>query len=698
VKILDMGLARFEDGGDGLTATEQVMGTVDYMSPEQASDTKHADARADIYSLGCTLWYLLTAKKLYDADSMISRLMKHRDAPLPSLLKERDDAPWPLEQALHKMLAKRPQDRTQTMPDVIAALAPYGGEAPSGSGSSSGLGSGTGHNADMASFMQSMGTSGTNTSAVSASQAKSATKGEVEATEQFSAHDAGTAPKGEALNKGASNSSTRLSKNQAKGSGQRLKLIVAGTLGGMLLLAGIVIKMRDNGGAAVAVVPQTLLPAGPVSTLLPPGEGGRRPDEGRTVSGLTVAQSLDSPDYEWSEPENLGPTINGPTDERAMSLTADQLRIYYDSPSGRSEATRSSSAVPFNKPSKSSGLGESFLSGDGLSMVGITADGSNKYCLKELHRATLDAKWQWDNPRNLCAPAETPEHERHVTMSADGLTLIFTVYNPATGHDVWISRRTSRDGSFGLAEKLGPFVNTQGGTESVGILLGDNQTIVFRRSGVWHFTFTSSAGTKSSLALRSNPFSNDDVWFAPDGRTAYFAADRAGGFGGLDIWVTRLVPKGSAKPKTAPSADQGKVVFLDDLPEKSWSGYGSLGKHGKQLNNAQITWQGSKVEHSLFTATIAPLNLAHVEYEIFGRYDMLRAETFLLRVPVGGPQTFRVLGDGKVLWTSAPQSEPFNVAEAAVNVRNVQLLRLEVSGVPSYSNPLWLNARLIAAP
>lgn len=160
IKILDMGLARIEGGEDGLTATEQVMGTVDYMSPEQATNTKTADARADIYALGCTLWYLLTGKKVYESDSMIGRLMAHRDAPPPSLVKARDDAPWPLEQALHKMIAKRPQDRFQTMDEVPAALIPYRGDSPS-SGSSSGLSSGSGRSADLASFMQSMGTGAT---------------------------------------------------------------------------------------------------------------------------------------------------------------------------------------------------------------------------------------------------------------------------------------------------------------------------------------------------------------------------------------------------------------------------------------------------------------------------------------------------------------------------------------------------------
>ncbi len=125
VKILDMGLARLDSAGaqqDELTGTGQIMGTVDYMAPEQAMNTKTADARADIYSLGVTLWYLLTARPMYVGETPVERLLAHQSKPIPSLRAACTAVTPAIEQVFLKMVAKAPGDRYQTMSEVIAEL------------------------------------------------------------------------------------------------------------------------------------------------------------------------------------------------------------------------------------------------------------------------------------------------------------------------------------------------------------------------------------------------------------------------------------------------------------------------------------------------------------------------------------------------------------------------------------------------
>lgn len=126
VRLLDMGLVRFEDSaeatGDGLTGTQQVMGTIDYMAPEQVLDTRHADARCDVYSLGCTLWYLLTGRKLYEGKGVVDRIMQHRVGEIPSIAKQCKGVAPDLDVVFRKMVAKQPDDRYQRMTDVCTAL------------------------------------------------------------------------------------------------------------------------------------------------------------------------------------------------------------------------------------------------------------------------------------------------------------------------------------------------------------------------------------------------------------------------------------------------------------------------------------------------------------------------------------------------------------------------------------------------
>ncbi len=128
VKVLDMGLARFfHDKDDGLSQKydENVLGTADYLAPEQAIDSHTADIRADIYSLGATFYFMLTGQTPFGEGTVAQKLIWHQTRQPRPLQSLRADVPSEVVAIVEKMMAKDPAQRYPTPEHVIEALVPW---------------------------------------------------------------------------------------------------------------------------------------------------------------------------------------------------------------------------------------------------------------------------------------------------------------------------------------------------------------------------------------------------------------------------------------------------------------------------------------------------------------------------------------------------------------------------------------------
>ncbi len=124
VKLIDLGLARLGGGLDHeeLTATGVTLGTFDYIAPEQALDPRTADSRSDIYSLGCTLFFMLTGRPPFGSGTVLQKLVKHQTLEVPEVRRLRPDLPSAVSQLLRRMMAKSPSRRFQNPESLLAAL------------------------------------------------------------------------------------------------------------------------------------------------------------------------------------------------------------------------------------------------------------------------------------------------------------------------------------------------------------------------------------------------------------------------------------------------------------------------------------------------------------------------------------------------------------------------------------------------
>ena len=114
-KLVDMGLARLQHiaGEQDLTVSGITLGTFDYISPEQARDARSADIRSDLYSLGCTMFFMLVGRAPFAEGTMVQKLLQHQQELPPEVLSMRAETPRRLASVVHKLMAKRPEERFQ---------------------------------------------------------------------------------------------------------------------------------------------------------------------------------------------------------------------------------------------------------------------------------------------------------------------------------------------------------------------------------------------------------------------------------------------------------------------------------------------------------------------------------------------------------------------------------------------------------
>ncbi|MFK7984905.1 MAG: protein kinase [Sandaracinaceae bacterium] len=132
VKVLDFGISKLLEAIDGVeqpaaTKTGTTLGTPHYMAPEQAQAKKGIDHRVDVYAMGVVLFRVLTGQYPFDDDALHVLIVKICADPPPSLRSFREDVPGPLDAVLQRAMAKRPEDRFQSMEAFRAALAPFEG-------------------------------------------------------------------------------------------------------------------------------------------------------------------------------------------------------------------------------------------------------------------------------------------------------------------------------------------------------------------------------------------------------------------------------------------------------------------------------------------------------------------------------------------------------------------------------------------
>ena len=564
VKILDLGLARFTEEADqgsevSLTMAGRLMGTVEYMAPEHAANAKDADNRSDIYSLGCTMYRLLTGRLPYGGTTPVEKLIAQREEPIPLLSDSIEKIPEQLQGVFVRMVAKKPADRYQSMDDCISDLQAAAPEA---------------ENCDVSSL-------------VSAEAAPPAVI-------DVNLSDAATTPDGEGVTAPDTLDASQPLQVAPESDPSRLKLsgnwnppvrektddipvAQKAELNKKLLIAAAAVifigaaiglwAIFASGGSSTEPAPKPPQPTVKPPVKLPPAAN----EKWTTLpNGWRVGKAV-----------NLGPTVNSPAYEGCPFVSVDGRTMLFhsdrDGGQGNSDlwmSFRTGIDAPWGRPvnmgspvnAKGYDCSPS-LTADGLTLV-FQSDRAGGQGRDDLWLCTRRSRSDpWGQPVNLGPLVNTREPDYEPCLSADGLMLIFARVRGREKADLWMSSRPGADGPWGQPVNLGPSVNSKN-TENGPSFTADGLTLVFHsdRPG-GHGSFDLWMSTR---AVGSKPF-GEPVNLGPsvnsrthdaggclsaDGHMLYFHSDRPGGQGAADIWQVPLLPPGASQP---PRATGGSV-------------------------------------------------------------------------------------------------------------------------------------------